>query len=34
MLLEAVEQPLGNAKTYRKATGKCPKALEKPLGNS
>jgi hypothetical protein len=36
MLLKAIEQPLGTAtvKECRKAAGKCPKAIGKPLGNS
>ncbi len=29
MLLKAVGQPLGTAKRYRKAFGKCPKAIGK-----
>jgi large-conductance mechanosensitive channel len=32
MLLKAVGQPLGTAKGYGKATGKCPKAIGKSLG--
>jgi hypothetical protein len=34
MLLKAVGQPLGTAKGYRKAAGKCPKDIGKLLGNS
>jgi hypothetical protein len=34
MLLKAIGQMLGIAKGYGKATRKCPKSIEEPLGNS